>query len=400
MNHTTILVVNAVLSLLGLAFLIWVCGRVLRRSDDPIKLLLKTVGTLVVVFISFHFTIGMGWLGPFVIVGMGVALSVMWTPHISELLFSPLTNLFDGGHEPPEKKPYYSTAMARRKRGHPLEAVMELRQQLAKFPNDFEGVMLLAAVLAEDLNDLPGAEITLNHFCEWPKAPERQVVGALTQLADWHLKKGADVDAARAALQQIADRFPDTEYSLRAEQRLAHLGETEKIILAQHDRQSVAVPEGVQNVGLLASSEFLQPKEVEPGKLAAVYVKHLEQHPHDTEVREKLAVIYAKDFKRLDFATMELAQLINEPKHKPKQVAHWLNQLANFQIELGADVATVRATLEKIVERFPELPVAEVAQRRLARLNSEFKGLGKTPDVKLGVYEQNIGLKYGAPRKH
>jgi hypothetical protein len=40
-----------------------------------------------------------------------------------------------------------------------------------------------------------------------------------------------------------------------------------------------------------------------------------------------------------------------------------------------------------------------VAQRRLARINQEFKGKEKTPGVKLGVYEQNIGLKYGSPRK-
>jgi hypothetical protein len=207
------------------------------------------------------------------------------------------------------------------------------------------------------------------------------------------------VDAARAALQKIVTRFPDTEFSLRAEQRLAHLGETEKILLAAHDRQAMELPEGVKNVGLLNSSEFLKPKEIEPGQLAAVYVKHLEQYPHDAEVREKLAVLYAKDFQRLDMATMELVQLINEPKHAPKQVVHWLNLLANFQIELGADVATVRATLEKIAARFPDAPQAEVARRRLALLNSEFKGQQKTPGVKLGVYEQNIGLKQNLLRQ-
>jgi len=209
-----------------------------------------------------------------------------------------------------------------------------------------------------------------------------------------------DMDAARAALQQIVARFPGTELALRAEQRLAHLGETEKIILAQHDRQAMAVPAGVNNIGLLDSTAFLQPKEIEPGKLAAVHVKHLEQHPHDFEVREKLAVIYARDFKRLDLATMELAELINEPRHSPKQIAGWLNQLANFQVELGADAETVTATLGKIVEQFPDLPVADAARRRLARVNREINGQKETPGVKLGVYEQNIGLKYGAPRKH
>ena len=414
MNHTLAIVVNAVLSLLGLAFLIWLFYRALKRSEDPAKILFKELLTIALVGGEVLFVRKLtgtlqegGLMGnfgqAFVISGsiaaVGIILSIIWTPQISAFLISPLTNLFDGGSEPPEPKPMYSAALAKRKFNKPLEAIVATREQLAKFPNDFEGVLLLANIQVEDLNDLAGAEMTLNHFCDSPNAPDRQVVAALTQLADWHLKKAADVDAARAALQKIAARFPDTQFSLQAEQRLAHLGETEKIILAQHDRQAMVVPEGVNNIGLLDSTEFLRPQEIEPGRQAAVYVKHLEQHPHDAEVRERLAAIYARDFKRLDLATLELEQLINEPRHKPKQVANWLNLLANFQIELGADVAAVRATLEKIVTRFPDLPVAEVAQRRLARINSEFKGKEKTPDVKLGVYEQNIGLKYGSPHK-
>ena len=411
MSDTLHIVATTMLSALGLAFLVWLYYYTLKRSYDPALIIFKELLTVALVlgeifFVrSFTKQLGGGMVGDygtaFVIVGsiavVGIILSIVWTPQISDLISSPLTNLFDGGHQEPEKKPYYSIAMASQKRGHPLEAIVAIREQLAKFPTDFEGVMLLANIQAEDLNDFPGAEITLNRFCASPKAPDRQVVAALTQLADWHIKKTVDVDAARATLQQIIARFPETEYSLRAEQRLAHLGETGKILLAQHDRQAMNVPAGVQNIGLLDSTAFLQPQAIEPGKLAAVYVKHLEQHPHDTEVREKLALIYAQNFKRLDLATLELAQLINEPRHMPKQVAHWLNLLANFQIELGADVATVRATLEKIAEQFPGLPVAEIAQRRLGRLNAEFKGRQPTPDVKLGVYEQNLGLKYGRP---
>jgi hypothetical protein len=399
MSHIATLVVNFSLSLLGLGFLVWLTIRSLKRSDDPLKLALKWVVTIPFIALCLFYGARIGPFGPFVIVFMAVVLSFMWTPHISETLFSPLTNLFDGGHEEPEKKPFYSIALTKRNRGKPHEAIMEIRRQLAQFPDDFEGVLLLARIQAEDMADLPGAENTLNHFCAGPAAPMKQVAAGLTQLADWHLKIAVDVDSARSALQKIVARFPGTEAALQAEQRLAHLAETEKILLAQHDRQNIAVPAGVQNIGLLDSTDFLKPPEIEPGKLAAAHVKHLETHPHDAEVREKLAVIYAKDFKRLDLATLELAQLINEPNHKPKQTAHWLNLLANFQIELGADVATVRATLEKIVESFPDLPVAELAQRRLARLNNEFKGRQESASVKLGVYEQNIGLKYGTPRK-
>ena len=91
--------------------------------------------------------------------------------------------------------------------------------------------------------------------------------------------------------------------------------------------------------------------------------------------------------------------MIEEPNQQVKRVAHWLNLLADLQIHLGADYETVRPTLEKIVERFPGLSVAEMARTRLDRLKLEVKGQKETPGVKLGVYEQNIGLKYGSPRQ-
>jgi hypothetical protein len=399
MNRALDIALGSAGTVVALVLVGWGCFRLLRKSEDPAKMIFKCAVTVAVVAGGWYFVPRMGIPGLFLIVLLAVVLSSMWTPHLAEMVASPLTSLFDGGREPPEKKPYYSIAQTKRNRGKPHEAVAEIRRQLEKFPNDFEGVMMLARIQAEDMADLPGAENTLNHFCDRPEAPLKLVAAALTQVADWHIKLAADVDAAAAALQKIITRFPGTESALQAEQRMAHLGGTQKIILAQHDRQNIAMAEGVQNIGLLDSTDFLKPQEIEPGKLAAAHVQHLAAHPHDWEVREKLAVIYAKDFQRLDLATMELAQLVNEPKHKPKQVAHWLNLLANFQIELGADIATVRATLEKIVESFPDLPVAELAQRRLARLNNEFKGLQKATGVKLGDYEQNIGLKYGSPRK-
>jgi tetratricopeptide (TPR) repeat protein len=307
--------------------------------------------------------------------------------------------MFDGGKQPPEPKPYYSVAISKRKLNRPLEAIVEVRKQLANFPNDYEGVALLANIQAEDMKDLQSAEITLNHFCDLPDAPPKQVAAALTQMADWHLKFAQDSDSARASLEKIITKFPDSELSLAAAQRSAHLGGTEKQLLAAHDRQAMSVPEGIKNVGLLDSSAHLVPEEADPAKLAAVYVKHLEQHPLDTEAREKLAVIYADHFKRLDLATLELKQMIDEPNQPVKRVAHWLHLLANLQIRNGADYETVRETLEIIVKRFPDLPVAESARSRLARLKLEIKGQQKeTPGIKLGVYEQNIGLKYGSPR--
>ena len=390
-----------------LGFAGWVLFRSLKRSEElRRRLIFKWIFTGIVVWFIFKQVVpafGKGGFdaisGLFLMLICGLAMVITWRHAITDLIANPIASLYDGGKEEVEPKPFYSIAISKRKLNKPLEAIVEIRKQLAKFPNDFEGVTLLANIQAEDMKDLQSAEITFDHFCNSPDAPERQVAAALTQLADWHLKLFQDADSARAALEKITEKFPDTELSLQAAQRIAHLGGTEKILLDARDRQAVFVPEGVKNIGLLDSSAHLIPAETDPAQLAADYVKHLEQHPQDTDAREKLAIIYARHYKRLDLATLELAQLINEPNQPVKRVAHWLNLLADLQIHGGADYETVRETLQKIVEQFPDLPVANLAQSRLGRLKFEIKGQKETPGKQLGVYEQNIGLKYGSPRQ-
>jgi tetratricopeptide (TPR) repeat protein len=412
MSRTLEIISNAILSLLGIVSIGWVVWRALKRSDEPGKALFKALFSIALIVgdvlfihsLTPHLSggespgdYGVAFMIAGSIAAVGITLSILWTEQISDLLISPLTSQLDGGQQEMERKPYYSVAISKRKMNRPLEAIVAIREQLAKFPKDFEGVTLLANIQAEDMKDLQSAEITFDHFCNSPDAPDRQVAAAWTQVADWHLKIAQDADSARASLEKIRARFPGTLLAAQAAQRIAHLGGAEKILLAAHDRQAMVVPEGVNNIGLLDSTEFLQPTEDDPAQLAADFVKHLAQHPQDTDAREKLAVIYAQHYQRLDLATMELNQLIEEPDHPAKRVAHWLNLLANLQVKGGADCDTVRATLEKIVECFPGLPVAEIAQSRLSRLKLEFKGKEETPGKKLGVYEQNIGLKYGSP---
>jgi len=408
MTTRLLYILDVVLAFIGLLGLIWLCVRALKNSDNPSRLVLRWILTYVVAVVGSHLALKMcfsfdpvkGAAAPLLMAVLGIILSILWTPAISDIITRPITGLFDGGFEPQDAKPLYSTAMAKRQRGKYLEATVAIREQLAKFPNDYEGICLLARIQAEDMKDIPSAEMTINRFCADPKAPSKQIAAALTQLADWHLQLAQDADSARTALEGIITRFPDTNLAVAAGQRIGHLGGVEKILLEKHDRQAIAVPAGVDNLGLKAATEFPAPAEENPGKLAAEYVKHLELHPHDTDIREKLAVIYADHFHRLDLAVGELAQMINFPNQPPKRVAHWLTVLANLQIRHGADYAAVRQTLQKIVDTFPDLPVAQSARSRIAHLALEFKGMkAETPGVKLGVYEQNIGLKYGSPNQ-
>ncbi|MGA2029330.1 MAG: hypothetical protein ABSG87_04580 [Verrucomicrobiota bacterium] len=400
MSRILEIVGDAILSVIGIAFVGWLFWRALKRSDDPERLIFKWIFTAPIIWIIFKIVVPDFEKGGFdAIFGLilmsicGVAMMVTWRHSLIDIVANPIGSLYDGGKEEVEPKPFYSIAQAKRKRGEFLEAALEVRKQLDRFPNHYEGVMLLAAIQAEDLRDLAAAENTLKIFYDSPDSPPLQIAAALTQLADWHIKIAQGVDPARDAFEKIITLFPHTIQAAQATQRIAHLGGTEKNLLAAHDRQAMLVPKGEKNVGLLDSSKHLIPTETHPEILAADFVKHLEQHPHDTEIREKLAIIYAKHYQRLDLAAGELEQLIEMPDQLPKRTAHWLNLLADLQMHHGADYDTIRKTLERIAEKFPELPVAKLAESRLNHLKLEIRGKKETPSKPLGVYEQNIGLK-------
>jgi tetratricopeptide (TPR) repeat protein len=404
-HHTYQIVRGAVLLAIALSAIGWVMVRWLKRTDDPARLIFKWILTVpVVVFLIV-------WVGPLAtsseggaFIGVplaaacGIVLAIFWRHNIADLIAKPFASLYDGGSQEPIPHPAYSVAQSKQKRGNYLEAVAEIRKQLDRFPTDVEGQLLLAQIQAEDLKDLSAAEITLEHFCAQPGHAPQNIAFALYSLADWHLKVGQDREAARRDLEKIIELFPGSEFALGAAHRIAHLGSLD-MLLSPHERKIFAVPEGVQNLGLLRDQDHLKPAESDPEQVAAECVKHLEQHPLDTEARERLAVIYADHYGRLDLAAGELEQMIEQPNQPGRLVVHWLNVLADLQIRSGADCETVRHTLERIVDRNPDVAAAEIARHRLALLKLEMKPKEKGQAVKLGSYEQNIGLKRGSPRR-
>jgi hypothetical protein len=108
--------------------------------------------------------------------------------------------------------------------------------------------------------------------------------------------------------------------------------------------------------------------EMEPDQAASAYVQFLADNPHETAVREKLAVLYARQFKRLDMATLEFEQLIREPDQPPRQIARWLKLLAKMQIEFHADIATVEATFKRVEEISPDDEEVIAARQRIVRV--------------------------------
>src|SRR6267142_1660060 len=375
------------------------------KAEDPARMTFKWVLTLIVLAIMVFKVAPMvgqgGYSGafggiPFAAV-CGITLAIIWRHTIASWVADPIASLYDGGSTAPDPHPAYSIAQSRQKQGKYLEAVAEIQKQLEKFPTDFEGHLMMAQIQAEDLNDLPAAEQTIQRLCAQPGHAPRNIAFALYSMADWHLAISKDREAAQRNLERVSELLPESEFSLGAAQRIAHLADRE-MLMSSRDRKLI-LKEGVQNIGLLPHSEHFKPAETDPGLLATEYGNPLQQHPLDTDAREKLAVLYAHHYLRLDMATDELEQLIQQPNQPSRLVVRWLNLLADLQIREGADYETVRATLQRIVDRDPKAAAASVAQNRLATLRLELKAQQKNQAVKLGSYEQNIGLKQGLPHR-
>ena len=405
MTHHTGAIVRAILLVAALLGSFgWLVVASIRKADDPARMAFKWILTAPVVLYLFY------GLAPMVLrgdqagaifglggtAGCGIVLAIIWRHSIAGLVAKPFGSLYDGGDVPPVPRPAYSVAQSRQKQGRYLEAMAEVQKQLERFPTDVEGQLLLAQIQAENLHDLPAAEETIQRFCQQPGHATENTVFALYSLADWHLSIAKDQAAARRALQQVIDLFPESEFALGAAHRIAHLGGKE-MMLDPHERQKFVVQQGERNIGLLRNRDHLKPAEVDPEKLTADYVRQLEEHPQDLEARERLAVIYADHYGRIDLATEQLEQMIEQPNQPARLVVHWLNLLADLQVRCGVDYETVKLTLQRIIDRGPNLAAAEIARHRLALLKLEFRARETPSAVKMGSYEQRIGLKPSIP---
>jgi outer membrane protein assembly factor BamD (BamD/ComL family) len=331
--------------------------------------------------------------GLFIVVIYGWLMAITWGMAITGYVGKLFGNLYDGGDVEVEPAPFFSIFNAKRQKGKYFDALAEIRRQLKNFPADFQGHMLLAELQAENLDDLPGAALTIQRACELPDQTPQNIAFALSKLADWHLGLTKDREAAKQTLEKLIATLPDTEYAARASQRIAHLADIE-MLLAPHDRQKIEVKRGVVNLGLNRGADGrLRTPEVDYEKLAAEYAAQLERHPLDTHAREQLAVIFAKFYQRADLALEQLEHLVQQPNQSAKQVAHWLNLMADMQVHGGANEEQARATLQRIIDAYPDSAAALAAQRRMDMLKLELKAQEKRHDVQMGVYEQNIGLK-------
>jgi tetratricopeptide (TPR) repeat protein len=404
--NTGQIILNLFALILLIGCVIWMLYAWLRKSDDPRRLAFKWILTLILFPATVLSVLVLGpgresYLGVFIGMGMLVlgciALGIIWAPNIGAAIASPFTNLFVGSSENDIPPPCYSIAQAQCNRGHYQRAVAEVHKQLARFPEDFSGWMLLAKIQAEHFNDLPAARDCIDEIIAHGHHSPKNVAYALNNLADWHLKCHEDRASAQAALEQIMQLFPDTEQSHFAAQRLAHLADAEHLHNL-HEPRRIPLPHSIAPPG----GRGLNPVEFIPPEVAdadlSLLLNHLRDHPQDNEAREQLAKFYAEKQQRLDLAAEQLQILIDTPHQPNHSIIHWFNLMADWHLKIGGDIDAARIALQRIVHRFPKTSAADMAFSRITYLQLQAKSKTVPHSIQLGSYEQNIGLKSNPPK--
>jgi len=319
-----------------------------------------------------------------------VLMGTMWAPNIGSALERLLIRPWHA-----TAPPCYSPAIAKRKSGKYRAAAAAVRAQLVRFPTDYNGMILLADMQANDLGDLPGAEDTMRTLLAVPKLAASKFSAVTSQLADWQLKYGKDPQAAQETLEEISLRFPGTHWAYAANQRIVHLPSRQRLM--EKDEPTVI---RIPNHAAQESEEINNATDQTEQRTREI-IERLTAIPNDDEARVELAQIYSDFYQRLDLAEEQLEIILATPGLLPKQVATILNLMADLQLKHSAGVLRARRTLHRIIDAFPTSALAENAKKRTYYLRLQTKSQHQDPPVKLPKAEPNLGLKtknYGLKR--
>jgi hypothetical protein len=267
-----------------------------------------------------------------------------------------------------KQRPMYSRAIARMKFGKYSEAELEIIRQLENAETDFDGWLMLAGLYATQFKDIAEAEQIILEICDQPKVTPSQISVAMHKLADWQLAVANDPDAADRALQLIKTRLPASHLARMAELRRAQLPRTTREL--QEQRQPRHIPLPALNESSDATAKDT-PDPEQAGALVNQLTEQLTRNPNNATDRENLARLLAEPLGKADVAIEQIALLVQMPGQPEARRAEWLGLIAAWQLRLQQDESAARATLERILQEFPETPQAFAAQRRLSLLKAE-----------------------------
>lgn len=338
-----------------------------------------------VVFLALYFVttpLGLFLITMFSIMGL---ISVLARPFCSFLgnAFSHFILSFPDEHD--DEIPFLSSrAEGLRKQEKSEEAIAEIDSQLQRIPGNIDAILLKATILAEDLGKVDEATNLINEMLASPKAKKLEASNyslLKNKISDWQLKYNRNVIKAQLALEKIILKHPNSSYAFLAKQRISKLCLPEE----KKELESIKLGNYEEDIGLSTfrpsidkGNFFISPKPKKENNDAskAEFLSletYLEENPEDCEARERMASIYAREIGDLETALYHLDYLINLQQNAPRdKIVRWYNLKADYYL-LFDKLGEARESLEKIIEQYPDKPVAVIAGRRINQLKRELQ---------------------------
>jgi hypothetical protein len=321
-------------------------------SDFKMLCLISTVGMLLPAALVF-------WLGGWKVTGLA-ALAIV----------TPIAGYSPSIAAKKKIPPMYAKAVAKMKFGKYGEAEWDIIGELEKHEDDFDGWMMLADLYANQFKDLHEAEATILEICDQPRTTPSQLSVALHRLADWHLNLGGDPDAARRALQMIADRMPNTHLARMAELRSQQLPETAQDLQETKIKEPIRLPALGDSLDAEAPPEPTMERH-EAARQANDCVEKLQRDPNNIPAREKLARLFTEQLAKPELGIEQLSLLLDMPGQRDLKRAEWLGLTAAWHLRHRQDPENARRILERVVAEFPNTPQALAARRRIQLIETD-----------------------------
>ena len=369
-----------------IVLMVWVFIRWMKKSQsEPLAFLGQWIATLAIIAAIIFIVRPMLFQIPMLAIPLaaaaGLCIYMIWASNIVNFFAKPFVDLYTGGSEMPDPEAHFSIAEAKRKRGAYQEAIAEIKNELSQFPNDFRGQMLMAEVQAENLHDLTAARSTIDNLLQQTEHSPNNLAFAINRLADWYIKYGNQTTRAQEVLEWIPRLYPGSEVAFHATQRITKLNP--EMPSSNTPPRTITMVHHDEDFGLIDDFSGFKPKEESIETTLNNCIQRLNECPADNETREKLALLYARNYNRIDLGIDQLEQLIAQPGVPMRRVVHWLNLMADLQITCAKNQGEALKVLQRIVTLFPNSADAEKARQRIQYLNIEMKGQSKGSSIAL-----------------
>lgn len=337
----------------------------------------------------------------FLFIPCAAFLAIFFTPFLIEkTIASPIGQLFTGNPNIVEDKPIYGSVISSRNQGDYRHALELVEVQLEKYPFDFDGLMLKAAIQAEDYNDLDSAIETLNIILNDKDNIRYNLPIVYNKLADWQLNIFNSTDCARKSLEKIQEIYPGTKAAQLASQRIAsmhfhnesinektEINDTYCEIVEESSRTKTE--KGIVDIPKIKKLDKIN----ENKKLLSACLRRVKEHPESIINREDLARYYFDESNEWSMAIQQYEQLINMLGSTSSQKVTWLNKIVDIQLKSGASLEEMTLTLNRVIDIAPESAASNRAKSRIMHLPIEIRGVSKKKaPLKLERRDEDLGL--------